>query len=107
VLQDYRTMKAAQNLFPIQLWRLASSSGSQNSEPTGGASRSMAEHDGLSYTVEMFDYSGDFVDQVLAATKSAGIGFAAYYAAVKEFPDRTITLRHKNRVVAQWNIRAH
>jgi hypothetical protein len=51
--------------------------------------------------------SGAFVDQVLAATKSASIGFAAYYAAIKEYPDRTITLRHKNSVVARWNVREH
>jgi hypothetical protein len=55
--------------------------------------------------VEMLNRSGAFVDQVLAATKSASIGFAAYYAAIKEYPDRTITLRHKNSVVARWNVR--
>jgi hypothetical protein len=54
----------------------------------------------------MFDHSGDFVDQVLAATKSASIGFAAYYAAVREFPDRAITLRHKDSVMARWNVRS-
>jgi hypothetical protein len=57
--------------------------------------------------VEMLNRSGAFVDQVLAATKSASIGFAAYYAAIKEYADRTITLRHKNSVVARWNVREH
>ena len=100
-------MKAGQNVFPIRLWRLASSSDSENGEPTGRASRPIAEHEGLPYTVEMLNRSGAFVDQVLAATKSASIGFAAYYAAIKEYPDRTITLRHKNSVVARWNVREH
>jgi hypothetical protein len=42
------------------------------------------------------------MEQVLAVTASEGIGFAAYYQAAQEFPDRAITLRHKNRVVARW-----
>ena len=47
------------------------------------------------------------MEQVLAATVSAGIGFAAYYQATQEFPDRTIMLRHKNSVVAHWTARKH
>jgi hypothetical protein len=104
---NYRAMSAAQNVFPIRLWRLASSSDAENTERSGDTSRSITEHEGLPYTVEMLDHSGAFVDQVLAATKSASIGFAAYYAAVKEFPDRKITLRQTNSVVARWNAREH
>src|SRR5437763_17066801 len=95
----------AQTVFPVRLWRFGSSSGSANSEPAYRALRSKAEHESLPYTVEMFDHSGDFIDQVLAAAKSASIGFAAYYAAVREFPDRAITLRHKDSVMARWNVR--
>jgi hypothetical protein len=98
-------MKTGLNVFPTRLWRLASSIDFENGEPTGRASRSIAEHEGLPYTVEILNRSGAFVDQVLAATKSASIGFAAYYAAIQEFPDRTITLRHNDRVVARWNVR--
>jgi hypothetical protein len=101
-------MKAGQNnFFPIRLWRVASSSDSENGKPTGRASRSITEHEGLPYTLEILNGSGAFVDQVLAATKSASIGFAAYYAAIQEFPDRTITLRRNNSVVARWNVRKH
>ncbi len=67
------------------------------------ASRFVAEPEELPYSVEILNPSGAFVDQVLAATTSASIGFAAYYAAVKEFPDRIITLRDKNSVVARWS----
>jgi hypothetical protein len=40
-------------------------------------------------------------------TASAGIGYAAFYAAAKEFPLRYITLRFKNRVVTRWNGPTH
>jgi hypothetical protein len=40
---------------------------------------------------------------VVAVTASASIGYAAYYAATREYPDRHITLRHKNSVVARWS----
>jgi hypothetical protein len=71
------------------------------------ASRSIAEPEGLPYAVEIMNPSGAFVDEVLATTTSASIGFAAYYAAVREFPDRIITLRHKNSVVARWSSPNH
>ncbi len=71
------------------------------------ASRFVAEPERLPYTIEILDPSGAFVDRVLATTASASIGFAAYYAAVKEFPDRIITLRDKNSVVARWSSLDH
>jgi hypothetical protein len=43
------------------------------------------------------------VEQVLAVTASAGIGFAAFYGATREFPDRYITLRHKSGIISRWN----
>ena len=42
-----------------------------------------------------------------AVTASGSIGYAAYYAATREFPHRYITLRHKNRVVSRWNAPQH
>jgi hypothetical protein len=59
--------------------------------------------EGLPYKVEIWDESGAAVEQVVAVTANASIGYAAYYAATREFPDRRITLRHKNSVVARWN----
>jgi len=61
------------------------------------------EREHLPYKVEIWDDGGDSVEQVLAVTANASIGYAAYYAATREFPDRKITLRHKNSVVARWN----
>jgi hypothetical protein len=43
------------------------------------------------------------VEQVLAVTASGSIGYAAFYGATREFPDRYITLRHKTSIISRWN----
>lgn len=65
------------------------------------------ERDDLPYKVEIWDTEKTSVEQVIAVTASAGIGYAAFYAAAKEFPLRYITLRFKNRVVTRWNGPTH
>jgi len=66
-----------------------------------------AEGEDLPYKVELWDENKTSVEQVLAVTASAAIGFAAYFAATKEFSHRYITLRHKNSVVSRWNGPSH
>jgi hypothetical protein len=63
--------------------------------------------DDLPYKVEIWDEAKLAVEQVVAVTASGSIGYAAYYAATREFPDRRITLRHKNRIMSQWNGEEH
>ena len=58
--------------------------------------------DQLPYHVEVWDASGQFVEQVVAVSVSASIGYAAFYAAAKEFPDRPIILRHRDRIISRW-----
>jgi hypothetical protein len=65
--------------------------------------RSAAEREDLPYRVELWDEAKKSVEQVLAVTANGSIGYAAYYAATREFPDRYLTLRHKNSTVARWN----
>jgi hypothetical protein len=65
--------------------------------------RPTARREDLPYKVELWDAAGKTVDQVLAVTASASIGYAAYYAATREYPDRYITLRHRNSIVSRWN----
>jgi hypothetical protein len=65
------------------------------------------ERDDLPYKVEIWDEDKASVEQVIAVTASASIGYAAFYAAAKEFPLRYITLRFKNRVVTRWNGPVH
>lgn len=65
------------------------------------------EREDLPFKVELWDDAFEMVDQVLAVTADGSIGFGAYHAAIKEFPGRNITLRHKNRVVARSYARGH
>jgi hypothetical protein len=85
--------------------------GSAGSREGGGGEPSSApaptEREDLPYKVEIWDETGLAVEQVLAVTASGSIGYAAYYAATREFPDRRITLRHKNRILSQWDGREH
>jgi hypothetical protein len=40
---------------------------------------------------------------MLAVTASGSIGYAAFYGATRELPDRYITLRHKTSIISRWN----
>jgi hypothetical protein len=66
-----------------------------------------SEREDLPYHVELWDETKNSVEMVLAVTASASIGYAAYYAATKDFPQRFITLRHKNSIVSRWNGPSH
>jgi hypothetical protein len=65
--------------------------------------RNIAEGEELPFKVELWNEQRDAVEQVLAVTANGSIGYAAYYAATREFADRYVTLRHKNRIVSRWN----
>ena len=65
------------------------------------------EREDLPYKVELWDDQRSAVEQVLAVTANSSIGYAAFYAATRDFPNRLITLRHKNRVVSRWAGQAH
>jgi hypothetical protein len=76
----------------------------EDGTPRGVPSRPVpADREDLPYKVEIWNEAGASVEQVVAATASASIGYAAYYATSREYPDRHITLRHKNSVVARWS----
>jgi hypothetical protein len=81
----------------------ASGSDAGNGRPKPGSSRREAEREDLPFKVELWNAAGTVVEQVLAVTANGSIGYAAYYAATREHPDRYITLRHKNRTVSRWN----
>ena len=85
------------------LLRLVASEDSNNSQPKDDPSgRGTAAREDLPYKIEIWNETGAAVEQVIAVTANASIGYAAYYAATREYPDRHITLRHKNSVVARW-----
>src|SRR3954451_23365082 len=66
-----------------------------------------AEGEDLPFKVELWDEARQSIEQILAVTANGSIGFAAYYAATREFPHRYITLRHKNSIVSRWNGPGH
>jgi hypothetical protein len=63
--------------------------------------RLTAGREDLPYKVELWDERRTSVEQVLAVTASGTIGYAAYYAAVREHPNRYVTLRHKNNIISR------
>lgn len=66
-----------------------------------------AEGEDLPYKVEVWDEAGMVVEQVVAVSISPAIGYAAYFAATREYPGRPITLRHKSAVISRWTGRGH
>jgi hypothetical protein len=61
----------------------------------------------LPYRVELWDEAKGSVEQVLAVTANGSIGYAAYYAAAREYPHRYVTLRHRNSIVSRSNPPEH
>lgn len=81
------------------------------SDPLGSTpplfGRFPADSEDLPYKVEIWDAAAETVTQVVAVTASPAIGYAAFYAATREFPGREITLRHDGRVISRWAARTH
>lgn len=67
--------------------------------------RPTSSREDLPYKVELWDEHKASVEQVLAVTTHSSIGYAAFYAAIREYPSRYITLRHKNSIVSRSNPR--
>jgi hypothetical protein len=65
--------------------------------------RSKPQSDLLAYKVEIWDAKSEAVAQILAVTSSSSIGYAAYYAATREFPEAIITLSHDGSVMSRWD----
>jgi len=89
-------------------WRLASGDDPDDArhEPVR-LDRLTSGREDLPYKVELWDQARQSVEQVLAVTASGSIGYAAFYAAMREYPNRYITLRHKNSIVSRWNAAGH
>jgi hypothetical protein len=76
--------------------RLAPRGDREDGRPRGIPSRPVpADREDLPYKIEIWTETGASVEQIIAATANASIGYAAYYAATREYPDRHITLRQK------------
>jgi hypothetical protein len=87
-----------------RLYRMAPEDDSAEEGRTPGRSdRTAAASEDLPYRVELWSEDKQSVEQVLAVTANGSIGFAAYYAATREYPSRYVTLRYKTGIVSRWN----
>jgi hypothetical protein len=81
---------------------------SGDGQPSGPPHGSQpGQFEDLPFKVELWNAAKTGVEQVLAMTASGSIGYAAYHAATREFPDRYITLRHKDSILNRWNGPTH
>ena len=54
----------------------------------------------LPYRLELWDEAGEGVERVLALSSTPAVGYAAYYAAIREYLDRRVALTCDGRVLA-------
>jgi len=73
----------------------------------GDSSGFPAEREDLPYKVEVWDETGEVVELLVATSKSPAIGYAAYFAATREYPGRAVTLRHRSTVISRWSGKTH
>ena len=89
---------------PALIFRLRPQDNDDESPPGAASSGAgpVARED-LPYKVELWNGAKTGVERVLAVTASGSIGYAAFYGATREFPDRFVTLRHRNSIISRWN----
>jgi hypothetical protein len=61
----------------------------------------LLDPDSLPYCVELWSVDRDAPEEVLALATIPALGFASYYAAMRSYPERLITLRLKGRVLTR------
>jgi hypothetical protein len=79
------------------------SDGNDPEDRPAGAGSNPIEGEELPYKVELWNPDRTSVETILAVTANGSIGFAAYYAATRDYTDRYVTLRHKNKILSRWN----
>ncbi len=90
-------------MVPFHPFAMAQGKGdTDDTPPEDSPERSAAPRDDLPFRVELWNEDRTSVEQVLAVTANSSIGYAAYHAATREYPDRYVVLRHRNRVLSRW-----
>ena len=59
--------------------------------------------DDLPFRVEQWDRAGAKLEQTLSASADLKLGRAAFAEAVRQRPAQRILLRHKSRVIEEYN----
>jgi hypothetical protein len=57
----------------------------------------------LAFRIELWDAAKATIEQVLAVASYGSIAFAAYNAAIRDYPDRYVTLRRCGRLLSSCN----
>jgi hypothetical protein len=96
-------MGSLPHLHDGQFWLQPANQGNNGDGKGKSRSRNALEREDLPFKVELWNAEKTAVEQTLAVTANGSIGYAAYYAATREFAERYITLRHKNIIVSSWN----
>lgn len=60
------------------------------------------QDDAHGYRVELWRQNKEGIERLLAVTTTASVGYAAFYAAAREYRDRCITLRRGDRILSTW-----
>jgi hypothetical protein len=62
-----------------------------------------SDEEDLPFSVELWSSDMGALEQVVAVSASPSIGYAAYYAATREYPGRVVVLRHQDRIMSRWD----
>jgi hypothetical protein len=95
------------SLHPGLLYRFSSASNGDEDHGNEAEQRAAPRGEDLPYKVELWDAARSSVEQVLAVTRNGSIGYAAYFEATRQYPDRYLTLRHQGKVLSRWNGPGH
>jgi hypothetical protein len=99
-----RAQLDAPDSLPLTPLAMARGPGDPDGQPQDDGSEPQTNpRDDLPYRVELWNEERTSVELVLAVTAHSSIGYAAYHAATREYPDRYLTLSHRNRVLSRWN----
>ena len=94
-------------MFASALRLAAANPGDPGPEGFGRHHPNSNEQADLPYRVELWNDARSSVEVVLAVTANASIGYAAYFAASRDYPERYVTLRFRDTILSRWNGPAH
>jgi hypothetical protein len=75
--------------------------GDEDGQPHGGGVDAGSEV--LPYRVEVWDDAGGSVEHVVALLRNRSVGWAAFYAATEQYPDRVVIYRDQFSELARWD----
>ena len=81
--------------------RLASGGTDDNGGSHAESGKAVQGGEDLNYRVEIWDVEGKAIERTLAIAADGTLGYAAYYAAVREYPGRIVSLRYRHQILSR------